>query len=466
MNRLICSISFLVLSGISFSQKTFFVYIQSEAEQSFFVKVNDKNISSSPSGYVILSQLKDSTYNFKIGFPQNKWPEQDFSIAMKSNDHGFLLKNFNEKGWGLFDLQTLNVVMAEKKERTKIKTELQAVSLFTEVLSKAANDPSLREKPVFAVVKEEKSISQDVVARQQDAPVKEKELQPRQEDKPAATIDSSRTTGIVADDEPKAETPKIVSQKEEFSKLPQEGVQPQIVVKEKQSEKKDSINASLMVKNVEDTNAETANKIVAVEETKADTANKTVALEESPASQKENTQPQTAYRRSVVLKKSESSSLEGLGLVFIDQYPGGEIDTISILIPSTTPLFGAENTPPVTEKKFLNIDDLKENMSSLAANKTNCRTVASQNDFLRLRKKMAGQKDDEAMLTEAKKEFKVRCFSSEQVKNLGVLFLNEPGKFQFYEAAYPYSSDPASFMALQNEFKDPYFIHRFKNMIK
>ena len=79
---------------------------------------------------------------------------------------------------------------------------------------------------------------------------------------------------------------------------------------------------------------------------------------------------------------------------------------------------------------------------------------------------MAGQNDDEAMLTEAKKEFKARCFSSEQVKNLGALFLNEPGKFQFYEAAYPYSSDPASFMALQNELKDPYFIHRFKNMIK
>ncbi|WP_276501222.1 hypothetical protein [Terrimonas pollutisoli] len=428
--------------------------------------MNDKNISSSPSGYVILSQLKDSTYNFKVGFPQNKWPEQDFSIAMKSNDHGFLLKNFNERGWGLFDLQTLNVVMAGKKEIAKIKTEPQAVSLFTEVLSKAANDPSLREKPVFAVVKEEKSISQDVVARQQDAPVKEKELQPKLEAKPAATIDSSKTTGIVESDEPKAETPKIVSQKEEISKLPQDSVQPQVAVKDKELEKKDSINASSMLKNVEDTKAETTNKIVALEETKTDTANKTIALERSPTSQKENTQPQTAYRRSVVLKKSESSSLEGLGLVFIDQYPGGEKDTISILIPSTAPLFGTENTSPVNEKKFLNIDDSKENMSSLAVNKTNCKAVASQNDFLKLRKKMAGQKDDEAMLTEAKKEFKLRCFSSEQVKNLGALFLNEPGKFQFYEAAYPYSSDPASFVALQNEFKDPYFIHRFKNMIK
>ena len=202
MNRLICSISFLVLSSIGFSQKTFFVYIQSEAEQPFFARINDKNISSSSSGYIILSQLKDSVYNFKIGFPQNRWPEQDFSIAIRSGDHGFLLKNFNEKGWGLFDLQTLSVVMSGKKESAKVRNEPQAVSLFTEVLSKAANDPSLREKPVFAVVKEEKSVSPESVVRQ-EIPVKEKELQQGEKEKLTAAVDTSRTTEIVINTESK-----------------------------------------------------------------------------------------------------------------------------------------------------------------------------------------------------------------------------------------------------------------------
>jgi len=93
------------------SQKVYFVYIQTESEQPFFVKMNEKVQSSTASGYIILAKLLDSTYNFSIGFPQNKWPEQNFSVPVGKKDHGFLLKNFNEKGWGLFDLQTLTVQM-------------------------------------------------------------------------------------------------------------------------------------------------------------------------------------------------------------------------------------------------------------------------------------------------------------------------------------------------------------------
>lgn len=512
MNRLICSISFLLLSCIGFSQKTFFVYIQSEGEQSFFVKMNDRNISSTPSGYVILSPLKDSIYNFRIGFPQNRWPEQDFSIAMSSNDHGFLLKNFNEKGWGLFDLQTFNVQMSGKKESAKIKTGPQSVSLFTEVLSRAANDPSLKERPVFAVQKEE-APSQEVVARQ-DIPTKGKDLQPEQKEKPADAIDKDSATGAVV-------ISTNATLKDDPSKLQQENAQAQIAVKETQSQKRDTITTSSVTKRMGETKVDTAGKasepvladfqkeasqnvnpkkepatlsqgnaqpstqvivkekqpekdtsnassvVKNAESPKAETGNNIAAIQEASQSNKENNnQPQAVYRKSVVLKKSESSSLEGLGLVFIDQYPGGEKDTISIMIPDVAPAFKAEITPQAREKKFLNIDDPKETASSLTAKKNNCKAVASQNDFLKLRKKMAGQKDEEAMLEEAKKEFKTTCFSSEQVKNLGALFLKEPAKFQFYEAAYPYSSDPVSFAALQSELKDPYFIHRFKNMIK
>ena len=43
---------------------------------------------------------------------------------------------------------------AENSTKDKAaKKEFREVSAFTEILSKAANDPSLREKPVFAVAK-------------------------------------------------------------------------------------------------------------------------------------------------------------------------------------------------------------------------------------------------------------------------------------------------------------------------
>jgi len=54
------------------SQKVYFVYIQTESEQPFFVKMNDKIHSSTGAGYIILFKLIDSNYNFKFVFPQSK----------------------------------------------------------------------------------------------------------------------------------------------------------------------------------------------------------------------------------------------------------------------------------------------------------------------------------------------------------------------------------------------------------
>ena len=34
------------------------------------------------------------------------------NIKIDNNDLGFMLKNFGDKGWGLFNIQTLNVTMS------------------------------------------------------------------------------------------------------------------------------------------------------------------------------------------------------------------------------------------------------------------------------------------------------------------------------------------------------------------
>ena len=104
-------------------------------------------------------------------------------------------------------------------------------------------------------------------------------------------------------------------------------------------------------------------------------------------------------------------------------------------------------------------------IGSAPVTKKTCTSIATDNDFLKLRKKMAAQRTDEAMIGESKKVFKTKCFTTEQVKNLGNLFLNESGKFQFYETAYPFNSDRNNFVSLQTELKDAYFIHRFRKMV-
>ena len=113
MNRFICSVVFILIVSVAFAQKVYFVYLESESQQPFFAKLRDKTYPSSASGYVILSNLRDSSYTITIGFPSDKWPEQQFTVPTRAKDRGFLLKNFGEKGWGLFDLQTLSIQMPD-----------------------------------------------------------------------------------------------------------------------------------------------------------------------------------------------------------------------------------------------------------------------------------------------------------------------------------------------------------------
>src|SRR5258706_12387037 len=175
MNRFVLCFLFTTAVFTASSQKVYFVYLHQKKDQPFFAKMNERIYSSTASGYLILSKLRDSVYNFSIGFSQNKWPEQNFSIGINRKDHGFILKNFDEKGWGLFDLQTLAVQMSSapaSKINTTEKTTEQNVSAFTDILSRAADDPSLKEKPIQAKMEEKKPqvIPQEVVKKEEIKP--------------------------------------------------------------------------------------------------------------------------------------------------------------------------------------------------------------------------------------------------------------------------------------------------------
>ena len=123
------------------------------------------------------------------------------------------------------------------------------------------------------------------------------------------------------------------------------------------------------------------------------------------------------------------------------------------------------------EKKFLDIPPVdsvaidKGTTQKAAVKSNNCKAVAVEDDFFKLRKKMASANSDDAMITDAKKTFKTKCFSTTQVRNLSTLFLTDESKYKFFDAAYQYVSDLENFSTLQSALKDEYFINRFKAMI-
>lgn len=449
MNRLI-TLLFILFTLPAAAQKDYFVYIQADAELPFFVRLQERNYASTSNGYLILPRLRDSVYNFGIGFPNGKWTEQRFSVSIAGRDRGFLLKQFEGSGWGLFDMQTLAVIQAEKREEevNPKPVSIEKVSPFTDVLAKAANDPSLRERkaaPVAASKETPKRPAADsavAVAK----PVEKIIAEPEKQALPAIkdTMGYAGETVVVQRDTLLAEKTN-----DGFA-----AVLKDTVVVEKAE--------IAIIKEVPESPAAA----------KTDSIITTPAAEQSIAEKSKITEPQatgitpSALVPSLITRRSESSTSEGFGLVYIDQYADGRIDTIRILIPNQRNLLRSEERPG--DRRFLEDISSQEGSDSISIKtqkQSSCTAVASENDFLQLRKKMAAQKADDAMIAEARKAFKVKCYTVKHIRNLGVLFLNDAARFQFYEAAYPRVADPAVFESLGAELKNEYYNRRFQALM-
>jgi len=108
-------------------------------------------------------------------------------------------------------------------------------------------------------------------------------------------------------------------------------------------------------------------------------------------------------------------------------------------------------TDPGTKKRMINPD---------------CKKTAEQNDFLNLRKQMAAEQNESDMIKVANKQFISICFTTEQIKNLGTLFITEGERYKFFVAAFPYVSDSKNYGLLEDQLTDKYYISRFNAMIR
>ena len=191
------------------------------------------------------------------------------------------------------------------------------------------------------------------------------------------------------------------------------------------------------------------------------------------------------------MKISGLTTAEGFESVFIDEYQNGDKDTVRILIPNRNePIVRLESKADSTkdDRKFLDVNPdttyainqspsetkkegskklwpFSKNKSGVAEVKK-CQNLAGNDDFLKLRRKMAGRTSDDGMLEEAKKFFRTKCFSSEQIKNLSSMFLSNAGKYNFFYVSYDYVSDKENFPSLQSELKDEYYVNQFRTMLR
>lgn len=382
MRFIICLFLSLLLVYSTKAQQNHFIYIQTENRQPFFVKSEGKLLSSSAAGYLVIPKLTDAVYDLIIGFPKNEWPSQHIILAVKGRDEGFLLKNFSDKGWGLFNLQSLNVVMAEQLISGQ-QASANGSTGFSNSLSAVTNSP---------------------LEKVQDS-------LPLQKAKPALPIDS-----VVATDGSKPVQIEIASGNnihKSFDVVDASGRSAIYVVKNELNV--DTVRIYIPYP------AETTPNQVIHQITAIDTV-------------------------SNVTKPSKNDSVPQVSVNVTDTAAVAahiQKDTLASPIP----------------------DQPKKNEEKQETKTGDCKAVAVNDDFLKLRKNMAAAENEDDMVDIARKEFKSKCYSSEQVKNLGLLFLKEENRYHFFDTAYKYVSDPGNFPTLQAQLSDPYFINRFKAML-
>ena len=437
MKKLFKLFVYLVFASASLkAQKVYFIYLQTDNQQPFYARMGEKIYNSTPSGYLILSNLRDSNYSLNIGIQGSQVPDQPYSLTVNKKDQGFLIKNFGDKGWGLFNLTTMATIMPVSKPLNPVqtvKTEKREDNAFTNLLAKVADDSTIKERPIIEKPVEQKT---DVAAvnteKKEEVKNDAKEIVPsKEEDVKKGII----IAPVVINEKPKADSAVVKEQVQESNNAAQ--------IKE------DSISAA---------------KIKEAELLKQEELRKQDSIE------KARTQviTEVEYKRSIVKLKSESSTTAGIGLVFLDQLSDQLTDTIRLLIPPDI-----KKTAPIQtnqqEKRFLDIppvDSVSKETAAITAIKSNkCKVVANEDDFYKLRKKMAGEKNDDDMISEARKTFKTKCFSTVQIRNLSTLFLTDESKYKFFDAAYQYVSDLENFSTLQSALKEEYYINRFKAMI-
>jgi Domain of unknown function (DUF4476) len=443
MKNLFCYLFLLVFAVTASAQKVYFVYFEADNTQPFYLKMDDRVYTSTATGFFILPNLADSTYNMSIGFPSTT-TESKFKLTVNGKDHGYAIKNF-DFGWGLYDLQSSSVTRPEADNWKKTVTYQYRNNEFTTLLAKASNDTTLFYVPVF---NKEEEVVQNTETQPQPASI--------------SAFDTAKTANVAL----VAASGTVVSAEGSGDKtdppIALVAAGDSLVNKEPVVLVKDSVVTTDSTALV---SSDSTTKPISTDSSLVAPIIGAAAMVQTDSL----ILPGGEFRRSVVRLYYVSSTSEGYSLVYHDVFDNVR-DTISLIIPNPPILLNKADTAQF-EDGMLEIK--KDSIAPVAmvtgagktVPKSNCTGMASANDFLKLRKNMAAKSNDEDMIREAKKTFRLKCFSTGQIKNLSSLFLNDEGKYQFFDAAYTHVTDQEVFYALQAELKDEYYIKRFKALI-
>ena len=136
----------------------------------------------------------------------------------------------------------------------------------------------------------------------------------------------------------------------------------------------------------------------------------------------------------------------------------GKNDTISIFIPFSKQI----KNDKISSQQISTVENLQKEV----AEKPLSISEATEKDFLRLRKQMILEENEETMIEISGKGFQSLAYTTAMVKNLSVLFLKEKNRLTFLINAYKYVLDKQNFKTLSTLLTEENSLIQFNHLFE
>jgi hypothetical protein len=493
----------------------YFLYIQSERAQPFYVRFDGKVLSSTEKGYLIIPKLPAGTANMKIGFASGDSPEQQFQIKISgSSDLGFLLKQDGNSGYNLYNITTFAVIRPSKKEEgLAAETPAPAETTVPKENTDTAPAPApIASEPAMVVPKEVQqkammdSVRKDISNAFPANNTAGVTIAPPVAPKPARASNafSDALDKVVKDDRVEEPNAEQMAGTEMIPAPPPDttaAVQP-AEGKKKGRRRRDrepltaeeqQILADVMAEEHKgaDTTVATAGSPVVVETPVAeapvpekkvkkarkkkeddpafinfqdDSTKTAVATEAATTTAVEVPAPSKKKRRRIDTETSEQPNnivTDSTGYAVSDLHIDHESKK-----ERRKKKEAAEDTPmDATAVNTLAPAEEPTNKSSLKMINSDCGKVMDEDTFRKVLRKFVAGKDDDGMIDIFRRQTKGYCLETTQIKTLVQLMGSDDGRYRLLDQAYPKVYDSEHFVSLESTLSDNYYKGRFKAML-
>lgn len=397
----------IVVAGKCYAQENYFVLIQADNNQPFYARLEDKTLSSTFQGHLILSQLKGGRHSIIIGFPKQLFPEQQYTFDIDGKDLDLQLKEQEGKGWGVFNRVTQEWLPAERREPAS-SAHIEGIKkddAFSRLMAGVVSDTAVMYNTyaMEAALKDSPAVKPEAKADTSRTTLAETNSRP---------TDTTATTSVILRADTSLVAPTLTTPRHDT-----------VVAVDSARTVVPLLPAGVVVKLSERKTSKGLRLAFAdrVKGRKADTV--------------------------IVIIPMDSN------VVAVKTTGPGDSVRAGAPVPNATPgdLYRkADSAQKKAETKLVLVN-------------SDCRNFATDYDVDKLRVKMLEIGKDDDKVAAAKKIFKTKCFTTKQIKALSEVFTGDAAKYKFFETAYPFVSDDR-FRELTELLADPVWNGKFRAM--